>query len=212
MKGIIVCLFICLFSCSGNQTKDSSNQSSRFTDPRDGETYRIVSIGNQTWMAENLRYNAPGSWSNPDNPSITYGRLYDGITAQLICPDGWHLPSDDEWNELEIALGLSAADAENVGWRGEHGSKMKSDSGWIDDWSEKNLNGTNTSGFNAFPTGYYDWDDGYGGLGMSGGYWTSAKNGIAWMRWFAGPKKGVNRFYDDNLISSGGAACRCIMD
>jgi len=230
MRSIIGCLFLCMYSCSGVQTSSESSkkmdnlegatpqqidttqyQSASIRDSRDGETYKVVSIGDQTWMAENLRYTAPGARLNPDNPSITYGRLYDGLTVQTSCPDGWHLPSDEEWSKLEMVLGLPASDTGKTEWRGEHAAKMKSVTGWSKNWSE-NLNGTNSSGFNVFPAGYYLPDDGFGGLGMSSGFWTSAENGVAWMRWFAGPKAGVNRYYDDKLDSSGGAACRCVQD
>src|SRR5215469_10890371 len=85
-----------------------------FTDSRDSKTYRTVVIGTQTWMAENLNYNATGSKCYNDSTQYCdlYGRLYDWTTAMAgvssssanpsgvlgICPVGWHLPSDAEWN------------------------------------------------------------------------------------------------------------------
>ncbi len=191
------------------------------TDPRDGETYATITIGKQTWMAENLRYNSSGSKLNPDTPSAIYGRLYDGLTAQTVCPKGWHLPSDSEWNEMEMTLGMAAANTVKTFWRGEHGISMKSVSGWVDGG-----NGTNSSGFNALPGGYYSPDawggpDGYGGLGASGGYWSSTEVfdwsltgsfvNRAWLRFLGAPLKGVNRF-DDDMSSELAVACRCIKD
>lgn len=104
-----------------------------FTDNRDGETYRTVQIGNQTWMAENLRFNAEGSFApngNEDNVP-KYGRLYTWTSAldvpssfaeeslivnheialkireknyKGLAPEGWHIPSNKEWEELMAQL------------------------------------------------------------------------------------------------------------
>ena len=83
-----------------------------FTDGRDGRVYAWVKIGNQTWMAENLKFAARvGSWSyNNDSANLaTYGRLYIWKTAQTACPKGWHVPSDKEWGVLIQTLGGSDA-------------------------------------------------------------------------------------------------------
>ncbi|PCI96286.1 MAG: hypothetical protein COB15_10835 [Flavobacteriales bacterium] len=192
------------------------------TDSRDGETYTTVQIGNQCWMAENLRYNASGSWLNSANPSTTYGRLYDWATVmngsstsssnpsgvQGICPSGWHLPSDSEWNELEMALGMSAVDTVNTGNRGTHGTGMKSTTGW-----SSSGNGTNISGFNAFPAGYYYYYYYYFNFLNFGAYtyfWSSTDNSssTAWARslpW--GPA-----VYRYNFSKSFAFSCRCVKD
>ncbi len=129
-------------------------------DSRDGKKYKTVKIGNQTWMAENLNYDASGSKCHDNNSAncAKYGRLYNWSTALKACPSGWHLPSKSEYEVLDNAVG-----GENVA-----GKKLKSKSGWND-----NGNGTDEYGFSALPGGLGYSDDDFGSVG-SYGYWWSA--------------------------------------
>ena len=107
------------------------------TDSRDGKTYKTVTIGYQTWMAENLNYVTPGSFCYKDDDSYCdkYGRLYPMGNA---CPSGWHLPSSLEWDELIVAVGGDSI----------AGKMLKSTSGWFN-----GQNGTDAYGFSALPAG-----------------------------------------------------------
>ena len=116
-------------------------QRGSFSDQRDGKTYKTVKIGSQIWMAENLNYDAKDSKCYDNQPAncTNYGRLYDWATAKSACPSGWHLPSKDEWQELEdFAGGDEVAE-----------TYLKAKDGWGSD----NCNGTDSYGFSALPGG-----------------------------------------------------------
>lgn len=129
-----------------------------------GLEYRTVTIGNQTWMAENLQLNVPNSWFyNNDEATYgrngkNYGRLYLWDAAMGISVAGWHLPTAAEWNELANAIGGSES----------AGTKLKSTT----DWSSGN--GTDDYGFSCFPAGnrYYGSFD---SVGSNARFWTATE-------------------------------------
>ena len=135
-------------------------------DSRDGQDYRVIKIGDQVWMAENLNFKTDYSYCYKDEDSncTKYGRLYrwaaavgksenecgSGYTCSLpsgniqgVCPNGWHLPSKAEWESLFAA----------VGGKSVAGTKLKSTSGWENN-NGKDGNGTDAFGFSALPAGY----------------------------------------------------------
>jgi len=146
----------------------SHSSDGSFTDSRDGKSYRTVKIGSQTWMAENLNYNASGSKCYENDPANCqiYGRLYNWATALRVCPRGWHLPIDMEWGMLMTTVGGSYV----------AGTKLKARSGWI---SYSHLPaGTDDYGFSALPggVGFSDGDFGLGGA--EGQWWIATENGV----------------------------------
>ena len=115
--------------------------SESFTDPRDGQSYDIVKIGERTWFAENLNFATEGSVC-PEGDSrkcSEYGRLYTWDDARTSCPEGWQLP-----DSADFALLITEA-----GGAAEAGEKLKSTGGWF-----KKGNGTDALGFGALPAGY----------------------------------------------------------
>lgn len=133
----------------------------KFKDSRDGNLYKTVKIGEQVWMAENLRYmptvSDPGLASGVEpfyhvlgydgldlkaakasTAYKIYGTLYNWTAAQTACPTGWHLPTDDEWTQLVGFVG----DEDNAG------TLLKSKEAW-----GEGGNGTDKYGFAALPGG-----------------------------------------------------------
>ena len=151
-----------------------------FYDARDGQKYRTVKIGNQVWMAENLRYknlfecgyskysSEVGYYYYPNgdiNNVSKYGLLYNWRAATMVAPMGWHLPRLEDWKELEKTLGLANASklaGESRLWKRHLFSRNeleKSDS-------------FGKSGFNAIPAGEFNGTNCIN-LGYTSIFWTS---------------------------------------
>ncbi|MDR3012763.1 MAG: fibrobacter succinogenes major paralogous domain-containing protein [Chitinispirillales bacterium] len=192
--------------------------SGSFTDPRDGQTYRTVTIGNQTWMAENLNFNASGSWCYDDGPANCdlYGRLYDWNTVmagspssssspsgvQGICPDGWHVPSDDEWTTLVNFVNTSTTSTDNSGTR------LKALIGW-DPWSGTLIPGTDDHGFSALPGGGRYADGTFWVVGTYGNWW-SATEYDASSAWRRGMLSDASYVYSYRDFKTDGFSLRCV--
>ncbi|MCQ2103053.1 MAG: fibrobacter succinogenes major paralogous domain-containing protein [Fibrobacter sp.] len=144
----------------------------KMVDSRDGKTYKTVKIGDKVWMAENLNYQTGESkcYDNKPENCDKYGRLYVWREAVTACPEGWHLPSKEEFEELETLAGQKAGDIDMAG------TMLKSTTGWMYD-AGKGGNGTDGLGFGALPVGYYDssFDDFY--YEGSGAYFWSSTEG-----------------------------------
>lgn len=139
---IMVALSICSLaftSCSDDDEVPTDqidpSQQGTFTDERDGSTYRWVRYGNLDWMEDNFRYNMNDANNcllyerheddQPVDPE-KYGRIYTYAGAIAACPDGWRLPTDEDWKNLEMQMGMSASDANKEDWRGNIAKRMLS--------------------------------------------------------------------------------------
>ncbi len=135
-----------------------------FTDARDGKVYKTVTIGTQTWLAENLAFKAASdcwAYDNSQNNVEVYGYLYTWKAAQDACPTGWHLPSDAEWKIL----------VDYLGGMGSAGYKLKETD--ISHWLSPNEGATNQSGFTALPGGFSTGDGKFYYIGKQGYWWSS---------------------------------------
>ncbi len=161
--------------------------------PYEGQTYKTVKIGDQTWMAENLNYAVEGSRCYGDDPAncVTYGRLYDWETAMTVCPDGWHLPSDEEWTVLENAVGDSRT----------AGTKLKAATG----------NGTDDYGFSALlgGRGYLSSDGFFLEVGGRGYWWSATENGSNYV-YLRSMIYGYSDVYKSDYGKSGLFSVRCV--
>ena len=198
----------------------------------EGYYYSTVQIGDQCWFSENCRHlpevspSSEGSSTEPyyyvygyDGTDVvaatstsnydTYGVLYNwaAVMTDGICPSGWHIPLEAEWQTMEMTLGMSEAEATGTGWRGtDEGHQIKSTSGWNDGG-----NGSNSSGINALPGGYRL----TGGFNVSGSscYWrSSSESGSpSWVRVMDYDYDQVYRYNGITNLHLGFSA-RCVKD
>lgn len=174
---------------------------SAFTDKRDGQSYKTVKIGEQWWMAENFNYKPEeGSYcySEEDGNCKEYGRHYTFDGALKHFPSGWHLPTDEEWYELESYLGIPPGELDLYGSRGQFAGTL--------------LKAEGDACFNALFGGYYNsYHNGFGHQGWEAHFWTSSKTGEG---------KPIIRVIDNNLggisrtatINHGGCSVRYVKD
>ena len=158
-------------------TVDSEGSMGVMTDSRDGKTYNTVTIGDQVWMAENLNYEMENSWwyNHDQENGELYGRLYNWEAAMNACPDGWHLPNEEEWKTLagnvDSEYGPNDSEWDSDGWQGyDVGKNLKSEVGWKNEG-----NGTNKFGFTALPGGIFN-DGEFGYIGTDGMWWSSSES------------------------------------
>jgi len=183
-----------------------------------GNVYTTVQIGNQCWMAENLKtqHQTGNSWCYGNNPSNCnlYGRMYDWAAVmngssssntvpsgvQGICPSGWHVPSDAEWNILVSYLG-----GEQIA-----GGKMKSTGTSL--WFAPNAGATNESGYTALPGGFrHSMSNMYFGLGEYAFWWSSTEQN-ATTAWNRNLDYSDTKVYKFNYLKTDGFYVRCIKD
>jgi uncharacterized protein (TIGR02145 family) len=211
------------FSYSCKKSTDNPNQSindSTMTDV-ENNTYKVITIGDQVWMAENLRStkfrngdliptsladvsveaNPEYQWAyNADETLVPeYGRLYTWYTiteSRNLCPLNWHIPTDLEWENLKTFLGGESA----------AGNKLKE--AGTSHWESPNTNANNETGFTALPGGYRTVSGQFVSLHLSNYLWSTSPDSL-----FA---LGQGLHFDDALFAKGGyyraagVSVRCI--
>jgi uncharacterized protein (TIGR02145 family) len=207
----------------------------------DENVYKTITLGNQVWMAENLRTT---KYSNGDSIGTTspatlditsentpkyqwvyersekdvtiYGRLYTWYTVtdkRNICPAGWHVPSDAEWTTLTDYLINN-----NYGYKSRKNEISKS-LAYTSGWTTNSIDGSvgndqvrnNSSGFKAIATGYRYGSGLFNGFG-SFSYWWTATAVYSTNAWYRSISDERNNVYRDNSSKQNGISVRCIKD
>ena len=195
----------------------------------DGNVYRTVNIGNQQWMAENLKVskyndgttipnitdntewqnNTTGAWAYSNNDvanNAKYGKLYNWYAVspttndnKNVCPTGWHVPTDTEWTVLTDYLGGASV----------AGGKMKEVG--ITNWLSPNTGANNVSLFSALPGGNRRFDVNFNYIGGLGFWWSSTEvnTGMAWNRDLNFTNGATNR---NSFDERNGLSVRCLRD
>jgi uncharacterized protein (TIGR02145 family) len=193
---------------------------------QDGNVYKTVVIGTQTWMAENLRttkYNdgtsianvtgatewgnlTTGAYCNYNNSIntdtiATYGRLYNwyAVNTGKLAPEGWHVPTDADWSTLTNYLG----------GEGAAGGKLKETG--ITHWISPNTGATNETGFTALPGGIRYGGYTFDGIGHNGTWWSATEYDAtnAWSRYMSFGYSDVLRDVSGKEV---GFSVRCVRD
>ena len=153
------------------------------TDSRDGKNYKTVKIGNLTWMAENLNYDNSATATGSIDSSFCYdgipancekyGRLYQEYAATAVCPEGWRLPTADDWRDLTNAVKEEF---------GDNNGSLRAVGEWENTIFGDNVTATNASGFSALPAGYRAKTGEYDGQGTKAYFWGEDNmNHYAWI-------------------------------
>ncbi len=187
----------------GGPCMEYDAEANTLKDLRDKQVYRTVSIGEQTWMAENMNYSMSSySWCYNKSTSHCekYGSLYTWDAAKVVCPDGWKLPNDDDWNELfKSAGGLSKA-GDALKSSGIEESEEK----WKDDG-----NGNDSFDFTVLPGGDRDIKGKFNNIGEYAFFWSAStkSDGNPYIWRFGYDESSAGRSFDSKDVA---VSVRCI--
>ena len=211
-------------SCGAKDVHNPNKTYGTVTDV-DGNTYKTIQIGTQTWMAENLKTtkyrngtpipnvtdntqwqnNTNGAYCSYENNASNdcpYGKLYNWYAVtntNQLCPTGWHVPTNAEWTTLTTFLG-----GESVA-----GGKMKSTGTQY--WITPNTGATNSSGWSGLPGGDRDPNGRFDKIGLEGYWWSSTKREVSSI-WIRGLVYGIDAAGIGYLDSWSGFSVRCLKD
>lgn len=223
-------------SCGESDVHNSSMNYGTMTD-QDGNEYKTTIINGREWMAENLKTttfrngeeipntSSSTAWSELTSASwcyynnsveyeCPYGKLYNWYTAndtRGVCPLGWHVPTDSEWNSLVTFLDPNSNGAENADVAG---AKLKSTG--IDHWLDPNSGATNIVGFSALPSGDRQPDGDFEDITSLGAWWTKTQIDGDPVQYYINYlfHDCIRSEYNDAIFNGkkAGASIRCIRD
>lgn len=202
----------------------------------DGNIFPVVRIGAKRWARTNLRSIhyangdvipyvpdipvwtglSTGAWTNYNNDALydgQYGKIYSWyamIDPRNVCPTGWHVPTDADWQALELVAGVPDSLLDHTGPRGgarNAGGRLKA----LGLWESPNLGATDSLGFSAYPGGFRNSSGTFGQEGEVAIWWTATgmMEGLSWVRAVTYNANGIARYYQSTQI---GASVRCVED
>jgi uncharacterized protein (TIGR02145 family) len=202
----------------------------------DGNKYTVLKIGKQYWFQQNLKttqYNdttaiatglTDNEWKQTKKGAFAiyenntqydkdYGKLYNGYAAATgkLCPKGWRIPTDKDWNELEKFLGLPAGELNRTGERGNMADKLKAPN----NWKASAFSANNSSGFSIEPGGARLDNGEYTTINQYGNFWTSTvyddRYGLLYL-WNHHTHYNTNAMGRIYTLANNGYSCRCVTD
>jgi len=225
-KIILALFFTGFFALIGCKSSSNSEPGSMQVKDLEGNSYDVVQIGDQYWMAENLRSTTfsdgspikrveaydewaeleiPAySWYNNDSShSGDFGALYNfhAVETGKLCPEGWHVPTDEDWIALESGLGGAAV----------AGGSLKEEG--TGRWKTPNTLASNESKFTALPGGYRSYNGTFNLMRIDGFWWTSSEK-----NWYGSKNTVVYRnlkydgpdLFREVAVKSNGFSIRCL--
>ena len=225
---VILLLLIVSVSC---KDENEPTQPENTVKDIDGNIYKTVKIGDQVWMAENLKvthyrngeeivptdssnyhYLYEGScydYAKKADNSLVYGKLYNWYAisdSRKIAPAGWHVPTNDEWLRLICFLGGTNDTVTNMSLAG---GKLKEAN--TEHWNIPNTGATDDAGFTALPGGYFDLFGSYERLNYGGYWWSSDEKDLVWADgWYIYTDDAWIRHIETAKMS--GYSVRCVKD
>ncbi|MEI7801219.1 MAG: fibrobacter succinogenes major paralogous domain-containing protein [Bacteroidota bacterium] len=231
----LLSILLLIGSCKPDKNPPVVAQETGTVTDIDGNSYKTIKIGNQWWMAENLKVTkfrngniipdvtVDTAWQNNTPACCLYqnntdapGLLYNWFAVtdtENIAPEGWHIPTDEEWKELERYIGMTNGAEEQSGWRGTNEAdklKAAAPTGWS---PFENVWGSDSVGFTALAGSCRRFDGEWGepGLFATGFWWTASaySSTEAWFRYLDYKKSNVFR---SSSSKNYGYSIRCVKD
>lgn len=179
------------------QKKRPTPTTGTFTDSRDGQIYPWVRLKDgKKWMTQNLNYQMSDGlcYDNDHRNCSKFGRLYTWRIAKSVCPNGWRLPTDNDWREMTKQYGGSDIDADDGGQA-----------------SYAALINAGNSQFSAQLGGYRYSDEVFYDLDIRGYYWSSTQRGASFA-WYYRFNQYYEKLYRSTGSKSWACSCRCLQD
>lgn len=234
---VTCCVTMGMVGCTKKEEQPYRIESGTVVDA-DGHVYVTVKIGEQWWMAENLRVSqfndgttlnfiprvdgVDSVWAQAEGAAYCFindslfGFLYNAQVLQSqknIAPAGWHVPTDEEWRELEITLGMTSSEAEQTGWRGENEANLLTaqyNAGWPANDQDVGLYGSDFYGFNAKPSSIRS-HDGRTNIQSNSAWWwcNTTESGDFYYRTIDTYHQ---RIFRQSMLPANGLSIRCVKD